>query len=125
MPELAAWKSFLSQPVLLRFTESPPPHFPVIQNAQHQHSGENPGNSLNNVATSLVTCSSTRQDSENKMTGLIPMNFIIPFLSAHWMTFFESFWPTQNIDGGHYNRIVIFSLCLLAEKYSGFVQKIK
>lgn len=57
--ELAAWKSFCSQRLLLCFTESLP-HFPVIQKAQHQHSRESPGNSFNNVVTSRTTHSSTK-----------------------------------------------------------------
>ena len=107
-------------------TAPPSSSFPCRSNkkkAQHQHWGESPGKSPNNVATSLVTCSSaqTGQPPENDWYPWILMNafFFFPPLSAHLDEI--SFWAHSN-RAGHYRRIVIifFSLCLLCGKHSWF-----
>lgn len=97
--------------------------------AQHQHWGESPGKSPNNVATSLVTCSSAQ-------TGQPPENDWYPWILMNAFFFFFQFFPSPPLSAhldeisfsahsnraGHYRRIVIifFSLCLLCGKHSWF-----
>lgn len=134
MSELEKFPFSVSIVITFHRRPSPPPLLFISlsfkkKKAQHQHWGESPGKSPNNVATSLVTCSSAQ-------TGQPPENDWYPWILMNAFFFFFQFFPSPPLSAhldeisssahsnraGHYRRIVIifFSLCLLCGKHSWF-----